>query len=371
MMVSHVDDLLWTGEPAMQEAMEAIQGELRFGSLDEGDFGYCGRQIRQDKQGIKVTCPSTAAKVRPIFLTATRKKQRDAKATDLEIGQLRSVLGSLNWVARVCRPDISYQLSSLQAIQKEACVEDLVSANKLLRYVQDSPEVGVFYKFGGVNLDEAVLLSITDASYAADFDVSKSGKAMGNRSQSGRLLCLADKDFVKNGSGHVYLLQHHSNVLRRVCRSTLQAETLSMVAGLEEAEHMRTVMFGMLHSLDKGWRTAAMDFIDVHMYTDCRSLEAHLLQAGLGSTNDKRLAIDMSALRQMVWRKRGEEYGDPLGDDKIDDNCTTRVEWIETSSMPADSLTKRMRDDQLLNMMATSELRVDRDRASKKARALK
>ena len=44
---------------------------------------------------------------------------------------------------------------------------------------------------------------------------------------------------VNEGGGQAYLLSYHSNVIRRVCRSTLQAQTLSMIAGYEEAEHLR------------------------------------------------------------------------------------------------------------------------------------
>ena len=91
----------------MQKVMEGIQTELKFGSLDVGDFAYCGRQIAQTTEGIKMTCPNTAAKVRPIFLYRARKKQQDARATDPETSQLRSVLGSLDWVGRLCRHDIS------------------------------------------------------------------------------------------------------------------------------------------------------------------------------------------------------------------------------------------------------------------------
>ena len=223
MMVSHVDDLLWSGGEAMSAVMEKVQADLKFGSLDEGDFTYCGRKIAQESEGIRVTCPNTAAKVRAIAITGERRKQRDATATAQEISQLRSVLGSLNWVARVCRPDISYELSALQAVQKQACVQDLLDCNKLLRYVQETPDVGIYYKYGAVDVDRAVVLSITDASYANDNDVAGNGVPMGNRSQSGRLLCLANPEFLETGAGDVYLLQHHSNVLRRVCRSTLQA----------------------------------------------------------------------------------------------------------------------------------------------------
>ena len=199
-MVAHVDDLLWCGDDTMQQVMKNMQDKLRFGSLDDGDdFTWCGRQIAQRADGIAVTCPNTAAKLRPIPLTMSRKKHRDAPATDAEINQLRSILGSLNWVARVCRPDIAYQLSALQTVQKKAMVQDLIDCNSLMRHVQATPEIGLFYKHDAFDFDHAVILSISDASHAADAEESKSGKTLGHRSQSGRLICLAGPDFVKNG----------------------------------------------------------------------------------------------------------------------------------------------------------------------------
>ena len=127
----------------------------------------------------------------------------------------------------------------------------------------------------------------------------------------------------------------------------------------------------MKHDLTGDWVTKAMDHAQVHMLTDCRSLEAHLLQSGMETTSDKRLAIDMSALRQVVWRPPGELYGDPLAQDSLPPNGTTKVEWIETSSMAADALTKKMRSEQLLLLMRTGWMKIDRDRSSKKAAAKK
>ena len=57
--------------------------------------------------------------------------------------------------------------------------------------------------------------------------------------------------------------------------------------------------------------TEAMDARELIMLTDCRSLEEHVNQAGLHTVADKRLAIDLCGIRQLVWRKAGEEVGDP------------------------------------------------------------
>ena len=371
-MVAHVDDLLWCGDAEMERVMKNLQSKLRFGSLDDGNsFSWCGREIAQRDDGIAITCPNTAAKVRPIPLTMSRKKHREAPASDSEINQLRSILGSLNWVARVCRPDISYQLSALQTVQKKATVQDLVDCNALLRHVQETPDVGLFYKYEAFDFDKAIILSISDASHAANADVSKSGKTLGHRSQSGRLICLAGPDFIKNGSGVVHPIEYHSNVIRRVCRSTLQSETLSMVQCYEEAEHLRSVLHGLRHDHQgHEWKIPAMDSTHIYQLTDCRSLEAHLHQAGTGTTGDKRLAIDLSYMRQVLWRGCGEENGDPLYGDQVPKDATTHAVWVETKTMVADCLTKKMKCEQMEKMLRDGSLAVDMNKeTSKKAMA--
>ena len=139
-----------------------------------------------------------------------------------------------------------------------------------------------------------------------------------------------------------------------------------MVQGYEEAEHLRTVLFGLCHDREGDWRVKALDFVDVHLVTDWRSLEARLKQPGLSTTSDKRLAVDMSALRQMVWRCPGELHGDPLYGDSVPVDGTTKATWVETKTMLADGLTKKMKCPQLLEFMNTGALAFDADRTSKR-----
>ena len=372
MMVSHVDDLLWCGTTAMDRAMAEVQKEFKFGSLEHGDsFEYCGRTIEQGEKlgGIKVTCPNTASKVRGINLDGGRKHQKGARATPQEVSQLRSVVGSLNWVTRVCRPDIAYSVHRLQTVMAQATVYDLCACNQVLNYVKKAPDVGIYYKYEALDFGQMQIYSITDASHANDYDVSTNeGKLLGHRSQSGRFLLLGPPGLKENGSGTTYIIGYHSSVIRRVCRSTLQAETLSMLQGYEEAEHLRAVLFGLQTEPDDHRMVKAMDHKSIFMMTDCRSLEEHLRQAGLHTVGDKRLAIDLCGMRQMVWRHPGEEAGDPLYDDAPPENSTTQVIWIETKTMVADSLTKSMKCPQVSELMKTGNLVVDLDKTkSKKA----
>ena len=201
------------------------------------------------------------------------------------------------------------------------------------------------------------IYSITDASHAAGYDVSGSGEPMGNRSQSRRILALGPKNLATSGMGHIHVIEFHSNVIKRVCRST-HAEALSLITGYEEGEHLRTILSGINGVSNGNSLVASMDRLPLYMLTDCKSLEQHLLQPGLHTVADKRLAIDISAMRQVVWRKGGEAVGDPLLTDAPPPDGTTKVLWIDTLTMLADGLTKRMKSSQLELAMKRDELKV-------------
>ena len=230
----HVDDLLWTGGPLIEEKMQEICKKL-----PKNEFRYCGREVKKDEHGVHVSCPSLVDRVRPIHLTVEQKKQKEAKANKNLKNQLRSVAGSLAWLARVCRPDLSYAVSHFQSNINQATHGDILFANSIVKIATQSKQKGITYPLKAFPFEEGMVVGIQDASFANDADVSGSGKRLGYRSQSGRLVCLAHESFQHEHVGHLLLLDWHSTCIRRVCRSTLQAETMSMIAGMEECEHFR------------------------------------------------------------------------------------------------------------------------------------
>ena len=137
-------------------------------------------------------------------------------------------------------------------------------------------------------------------------------------------------------------------------RSTLQAEMLSMISGMEECERVRYVLHGLWrehgHDLLQS-QIAAQDAVKMNLYTDCCSLSEHVGQPGLHSVQDKRLAINLSATRQLVWRQPGELLGDPLLTNHIPPDRTTSLVWTSTDRVPADCLIKAMKPATLLEVM--------------------
>ena len=222
---THVDDILWAGNAAMDAAMDEVQKNFRFGKIEGKEFKFCGRTIKQTEHGIEVTSPNVMDRVKPIFIESARRARRAEPATDYEISQLRSVLGSVSWLARTCRPDLCYECNRLQTVQAKARIQDLIETNRLLDYAVKTRSRGIFYSANGPKLDDSMILSITDASHAASFTDLGEGRLGGNRSQSGRILALAPPDFLEKGTGTVALLGWTSTTIKRVCRSTMQADT--------------------------------------------------------------------------------------------------------------------------------------------------
>ena len=103
----------------------------------------------------------------------------------------------------------------------------------------------------------------------------------------------------------------------------------------------------------------AMDDMECMWCTDCRSLSDHLANPNMIEVSCKRLAIDLSALRQDVWRQKNETIGNPTYLDSLPSDGTTCVRWVSTQTMVADGLTKSMKADQLDYLMKTGELKVE------------
>lgn len=355
-VIVHVDDLMWTGGSHIEEVMGKICQRFNFGKIEKDSFRYCGRDIHRGPDGIRITCSSLIDRVRPIHLNVGQKKNLQSPVTEEVRGQLRSVVGSLAWLARVCRPDLSFGVAHLQGCIHDATYQEVKFANILISVAKKTKEHGLFYAKSLCEFEDLMIVAVQDASHANSFEASGSGVRMGYRSQSGRILCLTGKEFMDTKKGILFPVEWHSTVIKRVSRSTLQSETLSLVLGSEEADHLRFAMYGLTStSMDEANLIKALDKTDVMWVTDCRSLFEHLTHAGLQHLSDKRLAIDLCALRQMVWRRFGELTGDPLLTDRLPDT-STHVFWTTTDKMIADALTKHMKPGLLEDVMCGKQI---------------
>ena len=199
------------------------------------------------------------------------------KASDLltkgEERQLRSVVGSLSWTARQARPDILYRVSKLQGSIKGATVAALHDANKVL---------------------ELAVRCVRDCI------------RMYNHQEG----------MQSNPTG------------RDICVANAQEAGDRIRAALAELRGYP------VHGAD--WETAAGSTVMHVILSDCKSLVARLNAEQPAGVQDKRLQIELSALRQSVFiddGRRTVEVCHKGGD---------RVDWIDTATQAADCLTKSM-----------------------------
>ena len=176
---------------------------------------------------MKVTCKQTTLKINEVNIPTARSKTPEAPLTPQEMQDYMSIVGSLSWVARVCRSDLSYNVSQLQQLKKDAKVKTLKLAIKVIRFAKAHCERGFTFKSGVLDWENMALLSATDASHAQE--LGENGEPY--RSQGGILIMLGSADVLKNEETNIHPLYHQSATLKRVVRATYQAETYQVQLG--------------------------------------------------------------------------------------------------------------------------------------------
>ena len=96
--------------------------------------------------------------VKAIPIGPTRKKDLDAVCTGVEQSMLRGRYGSLSWLQRQTRPDLSFASSSGQTALASPTVRDIVECNKAIDKAHEGREFEVVYRGGFVDWATAEVL---------------------------------------------------------------------------------------------------------------------------------------------------------------------------------------------------------------------
>ena len=109
---------------------------------------------------------------------AAREKGNDRAATEEEYNQFRSVNGSLTWISRVCRLDVSYRVSALQQRLKELTCTNLRECNKVVAFAKEDADKGLAFKSGVIDWKSMCVGRNTDASHAEEEEWVESMKGL-------------------------------------------------------------------------------------------------------------------------------------------------------------------------------------------------
>ena len=225
------------------------------------------------------------------------------------------------YLASICQPEATFDLSKA-AQHQDPTREDINALNKRLLWQQDNIDRGLAYI--NVDLATAKLFVFVDGSFANNKDLS---------SQIGFVIILANETtsgqgFTINGS----LIHWSSTKSKRVTRSVLASEIYAMVAGVDMALVINSTLNMIIAQLD-------LPKVSTIICTDSYSLYECLVK--LGTTKEKRLMIDIMALRQSYERREILE-----------------VRWISGQDNPADAMTKINPNKALEKFVDTNKLSI-------------
>ena len=295
LMVCFVDDVLWGGTKQFVIVVQKLRTVFSIGTEHNKDFKYIGIRLQQDNNGtITIDQNEYIKELETNDLTSDRKcLNQQEPVNDNERSQIRKMIGKLNWLAVMTRPEISFTVSEISSQISSATLSDIKRINKTINFLKTSPG---FLKIPRLQLPSIKIKVITDAS----FNNLSNGK-----SQGGHIIMCSD------ANENCVVLSWCSNRVKRVIRSTLAAETLAFADGAESALCFSTMLKEFVPDSEN---------LVIECMTDSRSL---FDAAGTTTAvSDKRLRVEINAIREMVQ------------------NNEIEIKWVEGKEQMSDVLTK-------------------------------
>ena len=225
------------------------------------------------------------------------------------------------YLGTICQPEAVFDLSTAAQYQHPDTAQ-IRALNKRLKWQIDNQSRGLDYI--PLDLAQAKLYVFVDGSFANNADLS---------SQIGYVIVLANEVSIDNGFKIVGNLIHWSSTkCKRVTRAVLASELYAMVAGIDAAISISTTLRLIMQQLK-------LPPVPTVVCTDSFSLYECMVK--LGTTREKRLMIDIMAIRQSYERRELSE-----------------IRWITGPTNPADAMTKSDCNGSLRALVSTNQLQV-------------
>ena len=293
-IVSFVDDVIWAGNQIFLKIIEKLKIIFKTSSEHIQNFKYIGMELNQnDDSTIMISQNDFIEDLELITLEESRKQcPKEELVNEKERSDIRRMIGKLNWLACMSRPEISFTVSDISSRITTATLSDIKLINKTIKFIKSNKNSIMIPK---LDLNNLTIKVYTDASF---------NNLDGGYSQGGEVIFLTDP------SGKSSVICWSSNRIRRVVRSTLAAETLAFADGAESALYLAKMILEFLPNP-----------AGITCYTDSRSLFE--TSGSTKSINDKRLRVEVSAIREMIQKNE------------------ITIEWIDGKHQISDVLTKK------------------------------
>ena len=301
----HVDDVLFCGEDIFhQMVINKLLSKYVIGRVDIEDFCFTGWSLTQDQSGIELTQKHFLDQVDIDKYSVFRAISGDKKEIlneDLQ-ALFRSLVGSIQWIIQVSRPDKAYYGVALASKLGKATVNDAKVGYKQLKSMLDDPQT---IKYNVLqDPDDCHLRVFTDSSW---------GKLDNVETVNGILVFMVDSQ------GKACLIDWQSYKLAIPVSSPLAGEAVAALDGYNKIPWIRSL------AEDLGFGK-----LPATMMVDSRSL----CEAVKATTTmkDKRAMVGICALRRAP---------DIAAED-------LKIKWCDATSQVADPLTKAGANPDLL-----------------------
>lgn len=298
-LACHVDDFIWGGSHMFsQSVIPHLRSQFSVGREAHNSFSYVGVDLVTLGRKVQIHQETYIQHLQPIHLTPSRAAETASPLSEEEREQLRSKIGQLLWVARQSRPDVMFDASNLASSLKQATVQTINEANRVVcKLKAKSVELSFQHLGKDSNLK---MVTFTDASFA---NLSDGG------TQGGHLIVLMGEN------GRFSPISWQSKRVKRVVRSTLAGETLAMSEGIDNAIFLST-LFSELHA------GSTVQPVPIVCITDNFSLVDALKSTKF--VTEKRLRLEISSIKELIQTRKVHQ-----------------VLWSETKDQLADCLTKK------------------------------
>ena len=300
-LACHVDDFLWAGDKCYEESViQKIRENLLVGqehTEDDGAFAYVGIEIKNVQGSIHLSQKEYINSMKTISLDGKRAMEKESPLTFQEKDELQSKIGQILWVARQSRPDVIFDASKLASEFKDATINTVLQANKIIKHLKSET---VELRFQHLENDIDLVI----------FSDSSLGNLCDGGTQGGQFILLRGK------SGMFSPLTWQSKRIRRVARSTLAAETLALADAIDNGVFLCTLFNELTCGLSKPENLKVTCITDNHSLFDAMKSTKHV--------SEKRLRLDINGIKEFLQTSPGN-----------------KIVWVETCFQLADCLTKK------------------------------
>ena len=317
-LACHVDDFLHAGDADFElRIIGSLRKRFIAGKFEETAFSYIGFHVSQDDNGISLDQNDYINNLETTTISSERMLQKQDALSTEEHTNLRTIVGRLNWAVQGTRPDLAFDMIELSTKFKKGTVNDLLRAIKCIRKLKESCSNIIFPTLGSINSWRIIVFS--DAAHANLSD--------GVSSMGGHIV------FLVGAYNSCCVLSWQANKIKRIVRSTLAAEALSLQEGLESGFYHRILLQEIL--------SVNSDSIPIDAFVDNKSVVEAVHSTKL--VDDKRLRIDISAIKESVMKSE-----------------VRSIRWCPGSLQLANCLTKRgAQSHQLLQILHSGKLYLD------------